>query len=95
MAHQKGLYRTIEDKKLQRQEHLDQAPLLRLSDGPSSVCVPDIVERAINAYASNSLVDLQRRRNKAIARWSAAATSLPGTKTSRSMRPSWRPWIGS
>ena len=77
MAHQKGLYRSIEDEKLQPQEHLDQAPLLRLSDGPSSVGVPDVVERAINAYASSSLVDLQRRRKEAIAHRSAVTSSLP------------------
>ena len=58
VARRKGLYRSIEDEKLQPQEHLDQGLLLRLSHGPSPVCVLDVVERAINTYASSSLVDL-------------------------------------
>ena len=49
VARQKGLYRSIENEKLQPQEHLEQALLLRLSDGPSSVCVPVVVDRAITA----------------------------------------------
>ena len=67
VARQKGLYRSIENEKLQPQEHLEQALALRLSDGPSSVCVPAVVDRAITAYASSSLADLQRRRSEAIA----------------------------
>ena len=76
-AREKGLYRSIEDEKLRPREHLDQALLLRLSDAPSSVCVPDVVRRAIDVYASGSLVDLQRRFTEAIARWSAVASGLP------------------
>ena len=95
VARQKGLYRSIEDQKLQPQEHLDQALLLRLSDGPSSVCVPDVVDRAINVYTSSSLGDLVRRRKEAIAHWSAVASSLPRGSLPRSTRPSWRLWIGN
>ena len=48
VARQKGLYRSIEDEWLQPQEHLRQA--LLLSGGPSSVVVPEVIVRAINAY---------------------------------------------
>ena len=77
VARQKGLYRSIEDETLQPQEHLERALALRLADGPSSVCVPDVVDRAITAYTSSSLGELQRRRSDAIAHWSTVAAGLP------------------
>ena len=55
VARQKGLYRSIEDETLQPQEHLERALALRLADGPSSVCVPAVVDQAITAYTSSSL----------------------------------------
>ena len=77
VARQKGLYQSIEDETLPPQEHLRRALHLQLAGGPSSVKVPDVAVRAIDAYSSSFVPELVDRRRRAIRYWSAKAEQLP------------------
>ena len=77
VAREKGLYKSIQDESLQPKEHLRRALLLRLSGGPCSVEVPEVIVRAINAYSSSSGAELQHRLREAICHWSPMADKLP------------------